>query len=66
MLNLFQVKAAWFTALLALINKAPDFLEDSHKKLCIAVFTNLDEDDMNVLPLVWETALLLNNVVPVN
>lgn len=62
---MLQVKVAWFMAILVLIDKAPSFLEDSHKKLCQSIFTNLDCDDCNLLPLVWEIALHCCDIIPV-
>lgn len=60
------MKAAWFTAISALIDKAPFLLENSHKKLCTAIFTNLDESDSNVLPLVWDAALNSSTIISVS
>lgn len=61
----FQIKAAWFTVLLTLIDRAPTFLEDYHKKVCTSIFTNFDDDDTNVLPLVWETTLHSCDIIKV-
>ncbi|XP_065225730.1 E3 ubiquitin-protein ligase listerin [Planococcus citri] len=58
-----SVKAAWFTAVLALINKAPFLLENNYKKLCTSIFSNFDENDSNVLPLVWDAALSSSTIV---
>lgn len=60
------VKAAFFGVLSALGQNAP-FLFDSDKKVVInMVFSNLDINEPTVLPLTWETALLIMSKVEVS
>lgn len=59
------IRSAWFGVLTALCQKAPFLLnkEEMHVSLC--VFSNLDESEPTVLPLVWEAALLTITTIKV-
>lgn len=60
------VKTAFFGVLSAIGQNAP-FLYDVDKKVVVSVvFSNLDINDPTVLPLVWETALLVMSNVEVS
>lgn len=59
------VKAAFFGVLSAVGQNAP-FLFDSDMKIVVnVVFSNLDVNEPILLPLVWETALLIMSNVKV-
>lgn len=59
------VKSAFFGVLSALGQHAP-FLFDSEKKAVVnVVFSNLDVHEPTVLPLTWETALLIMSNIEV-
>jgi len=57
------VRAAWFTAFVALCEKAPFLLAEEAKHACMAVLSNIDETDPAVVSNVWQAALLLFNVI---
>lgn len=60
------VKSAFFGVLSAVGQNAP-FLFDSDKKTVInVVFANLDANEPTVLPLTWETALLIMSNIEVS
>ncbi|XP_046392892.1 E3 ubiquitin-protein ligase listerin [Ischnura elegans] len=52
-----MVRSSWFSALIAICQKAPFLLEDQGSQVAHAVFGNLDETDPGTLPVVWEAAL---------
>ncbi|RZF45698.1 hypothetical protein LSTR_LSTR004993 [Laodelphax striatellus] len=52
-----STRAAWFSALVSLCQHAPFLLKDEQKHVTMAVFSNLDEADPTVLPVVWEASL---------
>ncbi|XP_039275962.1 E3 ubiquitin-protein ligase listerin [Nilaparvata lugens] len=52
-----SIRAAWFSALVSLCQHAPFLLKDEKKHVTMAVFSNLDEADPTVLPVVWEASL---------
>uniref|UniRef100_A0A1B6LZH6 E3 ubiquitin-protein ligase listerin n=1 Tax=Graphocephala atropunctata TaxID=36148 RepID=A0A1B6LZH6_9HEMI len=57
------IRAAWFTALVALCEKAPFLLAEEAKHICSAVFNNMDETEPAVVRSVWQAVLLSFNVV---
>uniref|UniRef100_A0A1B6G177 E3 ubiquitin-protein ligase listerin n=1 Tax=Cuerna arida TaxID=1464854 RepID=A0A1B6G177_9HEMI len=57
------IRSAWFTALVALCEKAPFLLTEEAKHICSAVFNNLDETDPAVVRSVWQAVLLSFSVV---
>lgn len=57
------VRNAWFSALIAVCQKAPNLLENNGSQVTLAVFGKLDETDPVVLPAVWEAALHVLTVV---
>jgi hypothetical protein len=59
------IRNAWFSALIALCQKAPDLLVDEGPHAAVAVFGNLDETDPTVLPTVWEALLHVLTTVQV-
>ncbi|KAK9507549.1 hypothetical protein O3M35_007378 [Rhynocoris fuscipes] len=53
------VRAAWFSLLSAMLQFAPNLIENEQKRVSNAVLGNINDYDPVVLPKVWEAALLI-------
>lgn len=60
-----NVRAAWFEALTAILQFAPQFVVPGHAKEAVtSVVQTLDESEPIVLPHVWSAMLLMTQSVP--
>lgn len=58
-----HVRAAWYEALSALLQFAPNLLESYEKQTASAVLQSLDETESVVLPHVWASILLVTQQI---
>lgn len=58
-----NVRAAWFEALSALLQFAPNLLENFEKQTATSALQNLDETETVVLPHVWASILLVTQQI---
>lgn len=58
------IRSAWFEALSALLQFAPEFLINVEKQTATSAFQTLDETESIVLPHLWASILLVTQKIP--